>query len=676
MLLDQITGYRKDRLGARIIALGNLLRMETEFGVRVRYLWPDAFEDHDMTVADTDHPIFAPDFLDRYIDQIPAGTKPDFDGLTDIDAIRGKVSSVTFQDRLHTGERFLCAEGLHPVLFSNEIGPKHAASFRTALARISFSPAVQAVLDQAAAKLAQMGGTPQALHVRRGDVLDKAPWCHKNWIAKFAPDEFYTATMDLPDTSSVLFSDTPVVVSRMAQGRHNAIPLEDLINAPDLSEMQRDLVELLLMARCTQIVAPSLSAFSTSAAMMSGSSVSKLPAGLPAAPRKRAYDALLDRVLDGPASFHNTGDFAQSIGYAFGHALKKNQHAALYKRLCDSIAQGQDFASYIPLTMALALSCGQTDHALDLHKRARTDPNIWADDLMICDALGAVAAHSAGQTDRGYVDFLRQYLARKKTVLNLDSLANYFVTMEPRMRDLFMIDDITRQTFDTPRIFMFPADDALFQGALHRSYPFWLVRADWVELFDQPRLLGNITKDPDLMIKQRSLPGEIRLAERAFFRGEGALPDDVNAVRLLSVLAVAFTLSGRYKRATQILFHCRKHMPRDPMILKRLANRFIASGHLDNAARNLDRALKYAPGHPGLLVARAQVMQDKGDHTGVATLLADHADQGFLPLNYYKVWEKSLKQLKSGKAARAVIARAATQHPGHPIFDNRWADKT
>jgi hypothetical protein len=139
----------------------------------VHYLWPDAFEDHDMAVADTDHQIFHPDFLARYIDQIPEGTKPDFNGPTDIDNIRGKVSSSALQDRLNKGERFLCAEGLHPVLFSNEVGPEHAASFRDALADIVFSPRVQEVRDQAAAKLTAMGGTPLALHVRRGDVLDR-----------------------------------------------------------------------------------------------------------------------------------------------------------------------------------------------------------------------------------------------------------------------------------------------------------------------------------------------------------------------------------------------------------------------------------------------------------------------------------------------------------------------
>ena len=649
--------------------------MEAQFGASVRYLWPDAFEDHDMAITDTDHPIFDPDFQARYITQIPEGTKPDFQGLTDIDTIRGKVSSMVFQDRLNTSEQFLCAEGLHPVLFSNEMGPEHAASFRDALAAIVFSPRVQAVLDQAAAKLAAMGGTPLALHVRRGDVLDKAPWCHKNWIAKFAPDEFYIATMDLPDTSTVLFSDTPVVVERMVAGRNNAITLDQLVNAPDLSEMQRDLVELLLMARCAQIVAPSLSAFSSSAAMVSGSSVSKLPAGLPPAPRNQAYDDLLARVLAGPGSFHNTGDFAQSIGYAFGHALKKNQHRAMYRLLCDSIADGQDYASYIPLTMALALACGQVDHALELHQRSGTDPNIWADDKMICDTLGTVAAHSAGQTQTATDMFLRDYLGRKKTVMNLDSLANYFVTMEPRVRDLFMIDDITRQTFNTARIFMFPVDENLYEGALHRSYPFWLIGADWTEMFEQPRLLGNITKDPDLMAKQRDLPAEIRQAERAFFRDQAPLPEDEDSLRLLSVQAVALALSGRYRRATNILYHCRKHMPHDPLILKRLANRFLATGHLDNAERNLHRAISHAPGHPGLVIARAQMMQTRKDHAGAVALLEAHADQNFIPLNYYKTWEKSLKQLKARKAVRDVIAQAALRFPGHKIFENRWSGK-
>jgi len=257
---------------------------------------------------------------------------------------------------------------------------------------------VQAVLDEATAKLAALPGTPSALHVRRGDVLDKDPWLHKNWVSKFAPDEFYTSVMDRPDTATVLFSDTPEVVTRMASTRPSAVTLADLVDAPDLSEMQRDLVEMLLMARCNDIVAPSLSAFSASAAMMGGMGVIELPHDLPGDDRFAAYDILLDRILAGPDSFHNAGDFAQSAGYAFRHALNVKRHHALYEQLKSVMAQGQDYAFYLPLVMALAIACGEPAHALALDAQAKSDPNIWSDDKMICAALGRVADHTAGES--------------------------------------------------------------------------------------------------------------------------------------------------------------------------------------------------------------------------------------------------------------------------------------
>lgn len=673
--MAQITGYRKDRLGARIIALGNLLRLETRFGADIGYIWPDAFESHDMAIDDPEAPIFDADFQAKYIRQIDANTRPDFDGMTDLDGIRGRIGSDGFAKRLATGETFLCTEGLHPLLFSDEIGPEYTAAFRAATARMVFSARVQAVLDQAAAKLKAMGGAPLALHVRRGDVLDQPPWCHKNWVAKFAPDEFYEATMDLPDVSAVLFSDTPVVVGRMAAARPNAITLEDLVSATDLSEMQRDLVELLLMARCTQIVAPALSAFSASASMISGMGVSKLPGSLPPKVRDDAYDKLVARTLAGPESFHNTGDFAQSIGYAFGHALKCKQHGAFYKLMCDSLDAGHPFASYLPLTMALALANGETAHALSLHERAKLDPNIWLDDRLICDALSTIAMHQDGQTTAAASQFLDQFLARRKTVLNLDSVASYFFTMEPRVRDLFMVDDVTRDALQLKRIFLFPDDPTIFGGAMSQAYPFWLIGADWAEMFETPQVMKNAIKDPPFALKRAAFPVEIRHAEAAFFRDEGALPTDKEALPLLSALSVALSLSGRYRRASGVMFHCRKHDSDNPLYFKRLANRFVATGQWDKAERNLDQASKRAPDHPGLILARAQVAQAQDQHDVVDRLLSGIAEQDFVPFAVYKTWEKSLRKLKSRDAGRDVIAAAAKRFPGHPIFEKQWAGK-
>lgn len=659
--------------------MGNLLFLEQKFGAPVTYLWPDAFESHDMAVDDPDFPIFDPDFKARYVQQIKADIRPEIDDLTDIDTIRGRISTKLFAARLAKGERFLCNEGLQPLLFSNELGPSHLEDFRASLAQIVFSAPIRTVLDEATAKLKSLGARPQALHVRRGDVLDQPPWCHKNWISKFSPDEFYETIMDQPGASALLFSDTPEVAARLAAPRPAAVTLDDLLDTPHLSEMQRDLVELLLMAQCHEVVAPSLSAFSSSAALMGGMGISELPAGLPPAQRFPAYDRLLARILEGPGSFHNTGDFAQSIGYAYGHALKMHRHHDFYALLKQSMAEGQDYAFYLPLTMALAISCGQPAHALELNARAQVDPNIWPDDRMIAAALATVAEHVAGDPGKAAADFLGLYLARNKTVPHLDSLANYFFTHEPLFQRLFMLNDTMLETYrfgrDRERIFMFPVDDDLYDGALNAAFPIWITGADWPEMFEKPQIIKNITKEPPFQAKRSAVPGPIKAAELASFKQDAPLPTDNESLQHLSVLSVALALSGRYRRAGRLMFHCRNARPNNPLFLKRLANRFATTGHDDKALRNLVRARANAPDHPGLAIAMAQVHQRMGDDRAAADVLAPLADAPILPFTFYKTWEKSLRKLKARDASMDVIRAAHARYPTHEIFAKQWDGK-
>jgi len=675
----QITGYRKDRLGARIILLGNLLCLEGKYGVNVRLLWPDGFEDHDMSITDPAHPIFDCKFQAQYLEQIPQGDRPNMDDLTDIDKIRGRISTELFAQRLEKGEQFYCNEGLHPVLFSNELGPDQVEAFRDALAQIVWSSPIQEVLDQAVAKLDALPGEPLALHVRRGDVLDKDPWCHKNWVSKFAPDEFYASVMDRPQTATVLFSDTPKVVANMAKPRPSSVTLADLVDAPNLSELQRDMVELLLMARCKAVIAPSLSAFSSSAAMMGGMGITELPHDLPRDDRFAAYDALLERVLAGPESFYNSGDFAQSLGYAFRHALNVKRHHALYAQLKSMMAQGQDYAFYLPLAMALAIACGNPAHAMALDAQAKNSLDLWSDDMMVCAALGRVADHATGNIKRATRDFLSLYFSRHKTDPDQDALAHYFFAKEPALQELFQLDKIVTDTLcygrEKARIFLFPVDDALHDGALNAALPLWITAADWPEMFEKRQIIKNITKRPDLPSKKFYIPPEIKKAEQSFFQNQTALPEDSQSVKLLSVYAVALGLSGRYRRSSQLMFYCRNQLPRHPIFLKRLGNQLLMMGRHESASRNFGRAANILPDHPGLTLARAHVAQGQGDHEAAAAWLAQNGDQDLLPLTYFKAWELSLRKLNSRDAARDVIAEAAVRFRGHEIFSKQWSDK-
>jgi|GEM_PF-3040905 len=674
----QIIGFRKDRLGARIVAIGNLLFLEDHFDTTVRFLWASTSEEYDMDIHDPKHPIFDPSFANAYIRQIPAHDRDQISGLTDLEEIRGSISTSLFEDRLQAGESFVCTNGFTPALFANEMGPEHQARYQNSLSRIVWAPAIYAALNGALEKLAAMPENLHALHVRRGDVLDKEPWCHRNWMAKFAPDEFYTAVMDRPDTTTVLFSDTPDVARKLAEKWPNAFALAEFVDMQNLSEMQRDLVELLLMAACDVVVAPSLSAFSSAAISIGGMTSIKLPSNLTPLERDTSYDAVLARVLKGPDSFFNDGDFAQSVGYAFRHSLNVNQYCQLYEVLKSVMAKGHDFAFYQPIALALAISTKNLDDALAITSAATKNANLWANDRETCVGLGCLANHMAGNTLNATTDFLSIYFARSRSDASQDTLAHYFLKNEPQFNALFQIDDIVMTTVGKSSFglsHLFPNDEDFFDGALNSAIPLWLTGADWGEMFEKKNLNKNLTNSPRLEEKASTLPQEIVLAERNFFRDQAPLPTDEESLKLLSVYAVALRLSGRFRRAVEILYHCRNNMPQHPIFLKRLGDQLLTIGKRDGASSNFNRAAAILPDHPGLTLARAQMAQDEGDHATANRMFMNNSDLPILPLNYFKSWELTMRKLKSPSGVRNVILEASKRFPDHAIFQKRWAGK-
>ncbi len=675
---EQIIGFRKDRLGARITSLGNILFLEQKFNTTVRFLWTVTSEEHSMDILDPAHPIFAQDFLEKYIVQVSSGEHEEVtSNLTAIEDVRGRISAEQFESRLKAGERFLCDSGFSPIAFANETEKDLLEPFRASLKRISWAPCIYQALDEAEKKLRSFPGKPLGLHVRRGDILSKEPWCHRNWTSKFVPDEFYTVVMDRPDTTTILFSDTPEVIARLVAERKNALAVSDLISMQGLSTLQRDLLELLILARCDKIVAPILSAFSSLATLLEGTKTVKLPLDLPPSERDSAYDSILSRALYEPDSFYNEGDFAQSIGYAFPHALNVGQYTRLYEKLNTVMQNGQTFAFYLPFVMALAISTGNYSHAIELSKIAKESHDIWGSDKMSCASLACLAEHASGNKRKAFSDFLNSYFSRQASNTFQDSIAHYFLIKEPQFQEIFNVDSVVVETLCKAQVLgdtFFPRSDSLFDGSLNAVLPLWITGADWSEMFEKKGLQNRLTNSPSFVEKQSVIPNDILDAERNYFREQAPLPGDPDSLKLLSIYAVALRLSGRYRRAVQVMYHCRNNMPQHPIFLKRLGDQLLTLGNLEGAQNNFRRASEILPHHPGLTLARARIAQKQGDHHTAVRLLALNADQEILPLTYFKSWEFSMRKLKSRSGARDVIRAAYARFPDHTIFKKRWAD--
>ncbi len=655
------------------MTLANLLRLGARFGATIRYVWPETSEKHDMSIGPDAPPIFDPAFQAAHIDMVAVRDRSVFAGRTDIDLVASRVSAERFAIRLAEGERFVCMAGLVPLRFMDEAPTEAIDAFRKAAASIRFAAPIEAALAAAEETLHGLGRTRMALHLRRGDVIAADPWRHRAWSTKFVPDEFYAQKLSEPGVSAVVFSDTPAAAERMCRAFPNARRLEDLVPMDALSTLQRDLVELLLMSRCSEIVAPVLSGFSASAANYGGVTVSGLPLALEPARRREAYDGVLDRAVAGPDRFLNSGDFAQSLVYAYKHAIGTGRHRPLYARTLASIDAGAPEALLLPVGMMLALACGDTGIALALHARAGAHPDLWEADRRLCAGLACIARHHAGETEQATRDFLQLHFARSSPDDVPDVLAGYFLAREPALRSLFLLDPTSLHHLtrgDEPPVpVVFPIDDCALGADANRQVPLWINVGDWPEMFDRPGLPEKVAAKPTLAAKIRGLPPAIVEAERLFHATGTALPDDPGSLAALSLLSVALLQAGRYRRALPLMFHCRNSAPANPIYLKRLANHFMVMKNPEKALTNLERALAQAPEHPGLLLAIATIQRARREDAAVTALCRRAVAHDLAPPAAHKMLMNSLWRQGDRREAREVMRFARQRFPGHSAFD-------
>ena len=93
---------------------------------------------------------------------------------------------------------------------------------------------------------------------------------------------------------------TPIEWQQCTPEQQQALLLRPAIAASEnVTLTVRDVLELMLMARCGSVGAPSQSAFSRAAHIVGGVAIVPLAAGLPAPVAHAAHEALLDRSSQG-----------------------------------------------------------------------------------------------------------------------------------------------------------------------------------------------------------------------------------------------------------------------------------------------------------------------------------------------------------------------------------------
>ncbi len=568
---EQIIGFRRDRIGARLICLLNVLRLSRKFGATGTFLWLSEPDGPYPELADPCD-FFAPDFVARHIRIIHE--MPDLSGRRNLNAAAPGLNVAGFAQTLAEGQRYGCDTMSEVARLMDEAAPDADAAIGAIAREIGLAPGLAAALAEARGKIAALGGgEPVAIHVRRGDILDGDPWSYTGWSTKFVPDEFFRAFIARSEGPVIAFSDTPAAVTHLAQGNTRVIPVGALFDSGALSPAARDLLELLLMAGCAEVGAPVQSAFSRAAAVIGPCRIAALPAALSDEESLAANDALLERAITRPSSFFARGDFAQSLLYAAKHGVTTRRGDALLRLLGQHPTFLQRFPFLYRELAVMAWALGRKGEARRLAKQGLAAPMMRHRDKAQCRQVLLV-------TERGDSDDMRRATEAQFLSMVLSGRAAAGPVIPALAHELLSQTDGTlAETLMFPPSMLTLHTQPPPAGARSGpTLPLWLLRLDWPEFLRDPASQRDLLQSVDMWQKMRLAAdglGEIEVALAA-----GALPPvTADDVARFGHCASVLRAHGRLKRAFALLHWLDGAQPGNPLTQKRLADACFAAGN-------------------------------------------------------------------------------------------------
>nr|HRO16308.1 hypothetical protein [Paracoccus sp. (in: a-proteobacteria)] len=488
-----ILGFRQDRVGARLICILNVLRLGALFGVPARFAWLSQPGGPYPDLADPAE-ILSRGFIRDHL--LIVDEAPDRAGRESLPLAAAALPVAQMAELLGQGKRWFCDAAFEMLAFRGERAADVAAQTGRLVADLPLAGPLARAHRKALVRLARVGDeTPVAIHVRRGDILDGDPWSFTAWPSKYVPDEFFRAFIAGTMGPVVAFSDTPEAVRHLAQGDPRIVPVGDLIDDAGLSTVQRDVLELLLMAGCSKVGAPDSSAFSRAAQVVGGVRVVPLPAGLPNAERLAAFDALLGRAMSAPGSFLAPGDRAQSLHHAAAHAGTTGRGGELVAACGDDHALLDRFPFLMGTLAVLAVRSGQTGRALDLARRMPGNDRLQRRDLIIGEQVGLAARvleSPDAPPDAVEAEYLFDlFVGRRANGLLMPWLGGLILGRAgAAARSLRLTPELVRRLAGTA------PQDSGNSPAQPAEVPPWIAQLGWVELVETPGVLQQLRHWP------------------------------------------------------------------------------------------------------------------------------------------------------------------------------------
>ena len=381
-LTGSIISHRNDRMGGRIIAMMNAIRIARDHDLPFFVGWTTG----GRTSEEVRDPsmIFDADWIaQHFFDSDVLGGI--YDDLIDLTTLVGddRWTRDRFAKRIAKGDSFLSGVAMGVTVLPWEDAADVAARLPQTLDHIRFSAPVRAMIERIDSVFA--GTRLTAYHIRRGDIIHDPITSNKLWSNKYIPREFYEQHLALtlldPDARVLIFSDTPVEVERLKLFDDRVLSFDDLLGDTDLTSGARDFLELFAMSRCKRIFGPPSSAFSQTAMTIGGCTLQAVEEALAPEHRAAAMDRMTDRLEERSDLFINMGDVGQCLSFLIEHMKAKGNPGRAKRIIRAYMEDGLDKSFAYQLLCELAVATDDLPYCEKVRDLAYARP-VYVDDSM------------------------------------------------------------------------------------------------------------------------------------------------------------------------------------------------------------------------------------------------------------------------------------------------------
>ncbi|MCF3972211.1 tetratricopeptide repeat protein [Paracoccus salsus] len=592
-----IVGMCDRGIAAQLIGLLNVIRLGRKFGAHAVL-----FHTAGQTAGAADlHMLLEPGFVSRWT---AALTKQvELSGRPDLVMLLPDLSEAHLAGRIASGERFVIDRPPGILSLMDEGEDQVRREVAGIAAELPFIPEIGAALSEAVGCIEAWGGEDMsqavALHLCRGGG---SPGPSPDHVA----DEFARSWAARQTAAVLLFADCPQAEAHVARADPGLIAAGGLW-AGDLGPepARRKVLDILLMSRCARIGGASASLTARAAAALGGRRFCPLPEFLSPGERHQAASALIDRIVNDPASFLDLPDLVRSAEQAAIAAQTAGQGMRLARALCEQgvWTRARPFLRHVIAASALA---------------------------------GGDEALARVEAGRGLAESVLNHHATMQCRQVLDLIAGQDDPRDPASQDGFLVALLTDPAVESPtrdrladlhlgrdgamaRTLMFPV------GVLAaRSHPavsdgrpalaVWACRLDWQELLPDEAACRPMRDRPPLHAKLAMLGPELAEVEQALVSGHAlASPQPGETLDRLGLAAAALSLHGRHARALRLLKWLVRQRPDDPLTRKRLADVMFRLDRAEEGHAQLQAALRSRPDNPLLHLSLACRAADQGD---------------------------------------------------------------